>query len=119
MRLFHREAMIVAAACTDAEFIELWKTHGGAVEVAAALSLSVRNVHARRRHMERKYNLSLDASKRPALSHYYKHLSPTEHTHRRQLDVQDGTVLIFSDAHFWPGVRSTAFKALLMFIREL
>jgi hypothetical protein len=26
---------------------------------------------------------------------------------------------VFSDAHFWPGVRTTAFKALLMFIREL
>jgi hypothetical protein len=26
---------------------------------------------------------------------------------------------VFSDAHFWPGVRTTAFKALLAFIREL
>lgn len=76
-----------------------------------------RSILARRRRLELKYNIKLSAVDQRA--HHYKHLSPTEYAARRQLDVQNGTVLIFSDAHFWPGVRTTAFKALLMFIREL
>jgi hypothetical protein len=107
-----------APACTDAEFIELWKTHGGATKIAEILSIETRKVMKRRRAIEARHNISLPA-KDQARAHYYKHMSPTEYAARRQLEVQNGTVLIFSDAHFWPGIRSTAFKALLMFIREL
>lgn len=106
---------MAVAACTDAEFIELWKTHGGNRKVAEILGIAERNVAERRRSIERRHNISLVAAK----GHRYKHLNPVEYAARRQLDVQNGTVLIFSDAHFWPGVRTTAFKALLMFIREL
>lgn len=107
-----------AAICSDAEFIELWKTHGGAAKVAEMLDMTARKVLARRRRLEIRHNISLPA-KNQAQGHHYKHLSPTEYAARRQLEVKDGTVLIFSDAHFWPGVRTTAFKALLMFIREM
>lgn len=37
---------------------------------------------------------------------------------RRRLDVRDGTVVMFSDAHFWPGIRSTAFRALVKMAPE-
>lgn len=32
---------------------------------------------------------------------------------RRGINVSDGVVLAFSDAHFWPGIRSTAFRAFV------
>ena len=110
---------MTAKRCSDAEFIELWRTLGGAAAVAKALKVDTRNVRERRRKLEAKHNISLPSTASPAQSAHYKHLEKTEHAARRTLDVQNGTVLIFSDAHFWPGVRSTAFKALLMFIREL
>lgn len=108
---------MVAAACTDAEFIELWKTHGGAREVSKVLKVSERMVKQRRRNLEMRYNIALPAKGPNA--NFYKHLSPTEYSGKRALDLQNGVALVFSDAHFWPGVRTTAFKALLMFIREL
>jgi hypothetical protein len=108
-----------AARCTDAEFMELWRTHGGAVELAKALKTSDRAINQRRRAIEQRHNVKLTATKYPARAHYYKHLSPTEHSARKTFDLDNGTVLIFSDAHFWPGVRTTAFKALLLFIREM
>jgi hypothetical protein len=37
---------------------------------------------------------------------------------RKQLGIQNGTVIVFSDAHFWPGIRTTAFNALLWAIKE-
>jgi hypothetical protein len=108
-----------AARCTDAEFMELWRTHGGAVELAKALKTSDRAINQRRRAIEQRHNVKLTATKYPARAHYYKHLSPAEHSARKAFDLDNGTVLIFSDAHFWPGVRTTAFKALLLFIREM
>lgn len=103
---------------SDAEFIELWKTHGGAAAVSDIIKTDRANVFERRRRIEKRYGIALPA-KNEAKAHFYKHPSPTEYAARRHLEVQNGTVLIFSDAHFWPGVRTTAFKALLMFIREL
>lgn len=106
------------AATTDAEFIELWRTHGGANPMVKAGLGALRNIQERRRRIELRHNIQLVA-KDTARANMYKHLSPPEHAARKQLDCQNGNVLIFSDAHFWPGVRTTAFKALLMFIREL
>jgi hypothetical protein len=108
---------MMVARCSEAEFIELWRTHGGAREVAKVLQIGERQVLERRRSIERRHNIRLEGTKSTA--HHYKHLSPTEHAARRHFECRDGTVLVFSDAHFWPGVRTTAFKALLMFIREL
>ena len=89
-----------APACTDEEFIELWKTHGSLEKVAEAVGTTRRNTQYRRRRIEQRYNMTLAATENPAKAHYYKHLSPPEHSARKHLECNDGTVLIFSDAHF-------------------
>lgn len=38
---------------------------------------------------------------------------------RIDLSIKDGTVIVFSDAHFEPGVRTTAFRALQAMVRNL
>jgi hypothetical protein len=38
---------------------------------------------------------------------------------RKELQVENGTVLVFSDAHYWPGEPSTAHRALLRFCKEI
>lgn len=101
---------------SDEEFIELMRTHQSPTKVAAVMGVDPRNVYQRRRRIEERHGVSLPSAGKRA--HHYKHLQPVEHAARRMFSVENGTVLIFSDAHFWPGVRTTAFKALLMFIRE-
>lgn len=108
---------MTAAACTDAEFIELWNTHKSAAKLSSLLGVNLANIYRRRRRLESRERIQLTAT--DSRSRHYRHLSPVEHNHRKQFEVEDGTVLVFSDAHFWPGVRTTAFRALLMFIREL
>lgn len=108
-----------APACTDAEFIELWRTHGGAAAVGKVLKLDARNIHDRRRRIEARHGVRLESTAHPARAQHYKHLAAPEHSARKHFEVSNGVVLIFSDAHFWPGVRTTAFKALLRFIAEL
>jgi hypothetical protein len=88
-----------APACTDGEFIELWKTLGGnSRQMAERLGVTRRQLMDRRRRLERRHNLRLESTS-PKASHY-KHLSPVEHTARRQLECQNGVVIVFSDAHF-------------------
>lgn len=108
-----------AAACTDAEFIELWRTHGGASAVSKVIGVGVRNVQERRRRIEARHGVRLESTADPARAQHYKHLAAPEHAARKHFEVSSGVVLVFSDAHFWPGVRTTAFKALLRFIAEL
>jgi hypothetical protein len=38
---------------------------------------------------------------------------------RKELEVLNGTVIVFSDAHFWPGPASTAHRALVKFCKDL
>lgn len=104
-------------SCTEEEFIELWHTHKSVIKVAAALNVSPRSVSMRRRYIETKHQVTLEAI--DARARYYKHLRPVEHNARRVMEVENGTVLVFSDAHFWPGVRTTAFRALVHFIGKL
>jgi hypothetical protein len=101
----------------DAEFLELWATHRSAALVAQKLGCSERAVYSRRRSLENRTQKAMSAA--DPKGQFYKHLSPREHPHRKHLEVGTGVVLVFSDAHFWPGVRTTAFRALLQFIGEL
>lgn len=113
---------MVAPVVPDGEFVELWHAHKGHVPtIAGHLGVSHRAVHMRRRAIERKTRqpLNISEARRPDVALRYQALSPREHKSRVDLDVQNGCVLVFSDAHFWPGIRTTAFKGLLKLIEQL
>jgi hypothetical protein len=99
--------------CTDAEFIRLFEDLG-ATETARRLGTRERKVHARRRAIEVRHNIVI---KTPNPG------SPTAmlvaHPARRQETVKDGMVMVGSDAHYWPGIVSTAHRAFVWFAREL
>ena len=104
------------AICSDVDFIELWKKHKSAIKVAEILKCTARAVRMRRRRIEQKYNEPLDtyhilAQNWVATAH--------QHAARHYLGIENGTVIVFSDAHFWPGLRSTAFRGLLWAISEM
>ena len=46
-------------------------------------------------------------------------LEATTHPKMKNLGILNGTVIVFSDAHFWPGVYTTAYRGLLWAIKEL
>jgi len=100
---------------TDEAFIELWNKLGSPALVAKELGGSVRTVHERRRTIESRHGVKLDtwndtSSRRTVIKH---------NEGRVDLAIDNGTVIVFSDAHFWPGVRTTAFRALLSLIRQI
>lgn len=109
---------MVTPITTEAEFIELWRTHKSAASIAAALRVNERSVHQRRRRIEQKLGIKLEAEN--PRSKYWQHRQ-TAHNHPQRLDlgILNGTIVCFSDAHFWPSIRTTAFEGLLWAIREL
>lgn len=103
----------------DNEFIEIWEKYQSPTKMAKILGITERNVLARRRTIEGRTGKQLKS----IASRHEKQTSPATPAHasaaRHQLGIENGVVLVFSDAHFWPGIRSTAFKGLLWAIKEL
>jgi hypothetical protein len=103
------------AVVSDEEFIEIWNSLRNGELVAKKLGVELRATMRRRRNMELKYHIALPSNKGT-----YRELQ-TAHKHKGRFmaGIENGTVLVFSDAHFWPGIRTTAFKGLLWAIKDM
>lgn len=106
------------ASCSDAEFVELWKTHKSASKVSQITGAGERSVHSRRRRLEAKLGIRLDAE--DGRAKHFTHLQTADkHAKRLDLGILNGTIVAFSDAHFWPGIRTTAYLGLLKVIEGM
>lgn len=106
---------------SDKAFIELWKRYGSASKVAKAADMDTRNVYHRRRSIEAKMGVSLEADRPNGIKEEdSNHNRVVEKVgHRNTVEVKDGHVIVFSDAHIWPGDRSVAMDAMIKLIKEL
>jgi hypothetical protein len=100
------------------EFINIWSRYGSANLVAKHLDVSERSVLNRRRRIEKEINQPLinfdDRAKK------YSQFQPIQTSlNKIELGVLDQTIIVFSDAHFWPNEYTTAYKGLLWAIKEL
>jgi hypothetical protein len=99
---------------SDEQFISTWQRLQSATDVAKELEMDLRGVHRRRKSLEGRYSLPLKSASPK---------SPTfvrrEHSPRVDCNMQEGVIVIGSDAHYWPGVISTAHKAFVNVIKEL
>lgn len=106
------------AACTEDEFIELWNDCGGSpIEVAKRLKIAVRNVNNRRNAIEARRDIHLPTfSKNPAYQNKY-----VIHEDEVTLEsyIENGTIIIGSDAHYWPGHISAGHKAFVALIAAM
>lgn len=102
---------------TDEEFIQTWNELRRPILVAEKLGIGIRSVYGRRRALEKKFKLSLKTNH--AYSKIYGRFDYINHTDRQILKIDNGRVIVFSDAHFWPGIYTTAYVALLQFIKKL
>lgn len=100
---------------SDEDFITGWKHHGGATAFAKAKNIAERGVLKRRKTIEAKYGIILEGSK-PAPGRSKAHV---EKIGFRITEKVIGTVIIFSDGHFWPGERSVGFDALVKLTKQL
>ena len=104
---------------TDAEFLAPWHKTGSPSQIAQALGCDVRKVFARRRSIEKRYNIAL-VSNGPGSSPIEKErIRQIHHEGRIDVTIENGVCIVFSDAHYWPDLVTTAHRALLAMIRQL
>lgn len=106
---------------TDKEFIEIFQTSKSYREAAQRMGIEERSMMKRRRGIELKYKIALETVETAKNSIQRRPHLQTAHLHvpRLNLGVENGTVLVFSDAHFYPGLHSSVYKGLLWAIKEL
>lgn len=102
--------------CPDQKFIELWAKTPSPKALAKILGINERNVHVRRRNMEKKYAIELKVGEiqTPTMS-----VLVPENKVRTLIDLQDGVIIVGSDAHYWPNLISTAHRAAIHLVGEL
>ena len=109
------------SALSDNDFLVLWKDLGSVAKMAKVTGINPRTINRRRRTLEAKLGIAMVADPSNVGGH-----ENSEHQriiekigHRNVAEIKDGIVLVFSDAHFWPGDRSLAFNAMIKLIKEL
>lgn len=100
-------------SCSDAEFVELIKIHGP-TKTAKILGISLRNVFTRRRSLEKIYDTEIKSADHPLSTR-----RASEYPIRLEYELKNGIILIGSDAHYWPGIISTAHRGLIHLSKEL
>ena len=97
---------------SDEEFIRVWLELKSATKVANFFKQNVRSVYIRRKALEARHKISLDANS----GTFTPTRLITPGNMRRELEVDFGMVVVFSDAHFWPDEPTPAYRALLRFL---
>lgn len=107
-----------APACSDDHFIELWHRLG-ANGLAANLGIAERAVLERRRRIERRHGIKLQALN-PATPTQEQQAAVYKHYNQRvSIDLEDGIVLVASDSHYLGEERTPAHRALVKLASEL
>lgn len=107
------------AKISDQEFIAAFKRLRSPALVAQETGLSVRAVYRRRDALQERYSIDLSSVSAKSEHHKVDHLTLTRGELRATAQVTDGVVIVFSDAHYWPGLVSTAHRAMVKLIGEL
>lgn len=108
-----------AAKVSDKEFIELFQSGLSLSQISKKLNYALRDIQRRRDRIELRYKIDLTTESGKAQKSRPSNQSYKTSKANIFLGIENGVVLVFSDAHFWPGIRSTAFKGLLWAIKSL
>jgi len=96
---------------SDQEFIELWIWHESASALAKAVGMDLRNIIRRKNNIEARYGTQLKSKNST-------HQTIKDNPAKKMLGIENGIVIVFSDAHFFPSIHTTAYKGLLWAIKE-
>jgi len=105
---------MTAPACSEEQFVSLFRELQSTKKVADRLGVSPDSVRNRKRSIEARLGLILPLSDpRPKYN-----TASIDQKAIASLKIKDGTVLIGSDIHLWPGERTTAQKAFIGFVKK-
>lgn len=106
----------------DELFIETWNKSGGSPTIVGQeLGITLRAVLARRNRIEERHKTLLVSNNHLAIKHKPELAIAIINSRRdvNRIEIQDGIILVGSDAHYAPGVIPIAHKALCNLIVDL
>lgn len=98
---------------SDSDFIAEFETIGP-TRLSNKHGLSTKCVYQRRKSLENRLGRQITGPEHPNATRHN-----VAHPQRVHLEVENGTVIIGSDAHIWPGPRSTAIRAFIKFCKDI
>ena len=101
---------------TDEEFIKIWNNNPSAIEVSRILGIDVTNVHKRRRSILKRHGIVL-MSPDPRSPTF--NVTIPNNGVRIEVELDNGVMVVGSDAHYWPNIVSTAHRAFVKIIKDL
>lgn len=106
--------------CDDETFIRVFESDGYP-GLAKQFGYDTAGVTKRRRNLELKYQRAIvPPNVAQARSPLHQALNERRaHPQRYELEIENGTAIVFSDAHYWPGPPSVAHRALVKMVHEL
>lgn len=107
---------MVARKASDAHIAEAMRYYRSPAKAAASLDMTVRAFYQRLRAIEHKEGIKFAVE---APQHKYKRETELIQTERLDITVSDAVAVCYSDHHVWPGVRSTAYSALLALLPDI
>ena len=112
---------MVAQKISDKHFIEVFTTSTSLKEASEIMGLEMRTMTKRRRLLEEKYKIKISVIITDKNKNNVKPYLQTAHKHQPKINlgILNGTVIVFSDAHFYPNIHTAAYRGLLIAISEL
>ncbi len=106
---------------SDQDFIATWKESGGSpTAVAKTLGLHYRAVLKRRNSLEGRRGVHLPTGDQKNRGRGDDNIAPNDYTQRVTIDGFSGRMIVFNDAHWWPGIsKNLAFRALIEVIKDM
>lgn len=99
---------------SEEDFLASWEKHKSPSKVAEDLCLDVRSVQYRRRRIEIKYRMKL-----PIIDPREKQFYVRDYMSRMDVDLENATIFVASDAHYWPDEVSEAHIAFVKLIKKM
>lgn len=100
---------------TDEQIIDAMRRLGSPSEAAKELGITVRGLYDRRSRIEEKHGIKLESFSAPQK---FRNTVVNRNqclTH----EIRDGTMMIASDAHYWPNEETVAHKAFVKLAKKL
>lgn len=110
---------------SESEFIRLWHECGSSPTVMAKrLNSSLVAVNGRRRRIEARLaihlpTVALTPSAQAAANHFGASYKAHAYEQLVYETVKDGSLIVFGDAHYWPGEKSVAHEAMCIVAKRL
>lgn len=102
---------------SEDQFIALWTKYGSGTKISEATGVSVRSVMNRRKAIERRRGIVLEADSPHGLKQptrfFYRH-----NMARADANLYNGQIFVASDCHYYPGEASVAHKAFVRLIKK-